>query len=362
MARFLVDFSLALINRTGAFHVGRDLLAGAQDQIGHVRYWRMYGKNPPSGLFGKLLGRAMCRELELGRQDGVATWPRKRDGASMLYLDPLYVLRSELRSTDLVLCHDVGPISHPDLFLPQTTELYRKAYAKIAEVKPRMAFVSHASAQEFATLYGAKFPLMEVIPLGLRPAFQSNEMAQPAGIAEPFLLMVGGLERRKNHIRVFKAFQKTGLAQKGVSLVVVGPRGLDAQKIKEAAEATPGVVMLGYVNDLELRWLFARARGFVLPSLLEGFGVPALEAAAHGLPSLLSQGGALEEAVNSAGIFCDPQSIDSIAAGMEELLDLDEARRSEIVEHAREQARHLTVERFRSQWRRLLDDELKRRS
>jgi glycosyltransferase involved in cell wall biosynthesis len=83
---------------------------------------------------------------------------------------------------------------------------------------------------------------------------------------------------------------RTNFDQLKHSLSCGGPEpGFDA--VIEAAGKMPGVILPGYVNDNQLRWLYTHASGFVLPSLLEGFGLPAAEAISYGLIPLLSKGG-----------------------------------------------------------------------
>ena len=88
--------------------------------------------------------------------------------------------------------------------------------------------------------------------------------------------------------------------------------------------------VLGYVSDAQLRWLYKEASAFVLPSLLEGFGMPALEAALHGLVPIISRDSALAEAVNGLAIHVDPLSVSDIGEAMESVLALDERRRDEL--------------------------------
>jgi glycosyltransferase involved in cell wall biosynthesis len=77
----------------------------------------------------------------------------------------------------------------------------------------------------------------------------------------------------------------------------------------------------GYISDAVRRDLFAHAAVLVLPSWNEGFGLPALEAMAAGVPVVASNRGALPEVVADAGLLVDPASADEIAAAVERVLD-----------------------------------------
>jgi glycosyltransferase involved in cell wall biosynthesis len=274
--------------------------------------------------------------------------------ASTLYLDPLYVLPGNLRARDIVLCHDIGPISHPHLFDARTTEMYRAAYRTVQGTGPGMVFVSEASRSEFARCFGQSFRFLRVIPLYVRPDLLDGAVTRPVGIEPPFMLTVGGLETRKNHARVIEAFALSGLRERGFSYVVCGPRGNCADLVERLARTTPGVHVLGYLSDAEIRWLYRHATAFVLPSLLEGFGLPALEAGQRGLVSVIGNGEAQREAVGEAALMVDPLSTAAIAEGMRRAADLTTAERTRRVELAREQARAFSIQRYLQSWSDLL--------
>lgn len=349
--RYVADFSLALINRTGAYYIGRDILEQLPEHFAAIRYWRTFSKAEPRGLVRRLLGRAML--FELGHFPITEHLPRS-GAAPTLFLDPLYVLRADLSARDIVLCHDIGPVSHPDLFDRKTGELYADAYRRICQAKPGMVFVSEASRREFVAAFGADFRFLQVIPLYVRAETDIGPDRAPAGIHPPFLLTVGALEKRKNHVRVIEAFGRSGLRERGYSYVFCGPRGNAAQEVQSAAAAAPGVHALGYLDDAEVRWLYRNAAGFVLPSLLEGFGLPALEAARHGLVSLVSAGGAQQEAVGEGAILVDPISVTSIAEGLRLLVDMAPEERARRLALARRHAAELSFDRYLARWSALL--------
>ncbi len=354
--KYIADFSLALINRTGAYYICRDIIEHIPSYFEHIRYWRLVLKKPPDGLIRKLLGRAML--MEISRLGSSSLIPRvKGRGASnlpTLFFDPLYVLRAELQTRDIVLCHDIGPITHQALFEAATTRLYREAYGIIRQMKPGMVFVSQASRDEFIHHFGDDYRFLEVIPLYVRNNLTAGEERQPPGVEPPFLLTVGAMEIRKNYHRIIPAFAASGLRERGFSYVFCGPRANNTETIERLSRETPGVKPFGYLNDAELRWLYRRAEGFVLPSLLEGFGVPALEAAKFGLIPIVAREGAQREAVGEGAILVDPNDIASIADGMKILAAMGEDEKLRRRALVRDHADALTQERFIARWADLL--------
>lgn len=353
---YLMDFSLALVNRTGAYHICRDLLAELPEHFSDVRYWRLILDKTPHGLARRLAGRAMMLELRLVRDSRWVRWPDGRNvpGRKRLILDPLYVLRSRLDPEDIVQCHDIGPVTHPELFPADVAKLYDKAYDRIRDVGPGMVFVSDATQRAFRDGYGDRFRFMQTVAQYVRPGVLSGAVEACPGVKTPFLLTVGALERRKNHLRIIEAYRQSGLHERGVSYVFCGARGLGYDEIFKAAARTPGVVALNYVSEPQLRWLYTNGSGFVLPSLLEGFGLPAIEAAHRGLVPLVTKGSAQEEAVGGAGILVDPQSTKSLVDGLLRLVDMGGEEKAKHIAKARQRGEVLNYARYISGWRRIL--------
>jgi len=357
---YVADVSLTLVNRTGAYHVCRDLVEGLPQFFIAKRYWRWNLKREPRGLIRSLFARAMILELE--NLERFRAWLRPRNcnapSCGTIFFDPLYVLQARIRAEDIVLCHDLGPFTHSNLYPANIISLYREAYEAIKVVGPGMVFVSEATRDEFVRVFGSRFRFLRVIPLYVRSALTVGDERAPPVVRGPFLLTVGALDTRKNHGRVIEAFARSGLRERGYSYIICGPRGNSAREVETLARGTPGVIDLKYVSDAEIRWLYRHATGFVLPSLLEGFGLPALEAGQHGLVSLVGRHPAQTEAVGGAAIQVEPTSVKEIADGLLRLVDMTEAERAERVANARAHAAALTREKFLQRWATLLASEI----
>ncbi|MEO8804600.1 MAG: glycosyltransferase family 1 protein [Burkholderiaceae bacterium] len=354
----LIDDSLSLVNRTGAHFIAKDLVAHFRETA-LVRRWRLFGADMPQGLARKLLARAMLLEMRwLGSRPGLR-WP-ERARCRRLFLDPLYVMRAELDPGDMVLCHDIGPLSHTALYLPETVRWYEAAYARVAERRPGLVFVSETSKAAFTARFGNDFRFLHSIPLYVRSESAGGPDEPVPGITAPFFLTVGALEHRKNHLATITAFERSGLADAGVTLVLCGSRGDATEQVQQRVASARGVLLPGYVSDAQLRWLYRNAIAFVLPSLLEGFGMPALEAAQHGLIPIISGDSALNEAVGGLGLPIDEHDPDSIASAMHSVRQLAAPERAAWQQRLREHARGATREHFLQQWDRLISTELER--
>src|SRR6202011_3480131 len=227
-----------------------------------------------------------------------------------------------------------------------------------ALAQPGVVFVSKASQLAFGARFGADFRFLRTISLYVRSGSLAGHCEPIPAIQRPFFLTVGALETRKNQRTAIEAFGRYGFARRGVTYILCGARGAGAEEIVASAARTSGVKVLGYVSDAQLRWLYKEASAFVLPSLLEGFGMPALEAALHGLVPIISRDSALTEAVNGAAIQVDPYSVSDIGEAMESVLALDESKRNELKNALIAHAQSATREKFLAEWENLITSEL----
>ncbi|MCH2109152.1 MAG: glycosyltransferase family 4 protein [Polyangiaceae bacterium] len=126
----------------------------------------------------------------------------------------------------------------------------------------------------------------------------------------------------KNHARLIQAFRPLA-RESGTQLVLSGADwGAESElrALVHELSLEDHVLFPGYVSSEGLRSLMGGAAGVVLPGLYEGFGLPAVEALALGLPVAVAQAGALPEVVGPYGFFFDPYSVDSITAALERML------------------------------------------
>lgn len=141
------------------------------------------------------------------------------------------------------------------------------------------------------------------------------------GTTRPYVLWCGTLEPRKNVPRLVAAFRQL-LRETGspVDLVLAGPEGWGAA-VADVTQSLAGVAedrvhLVGRLSHAELQAAYSGASAFAFPSLWEGFGMPVLEAMAHGVPVVTSQGTSMAEFAHGAGALVDPLEPEAIAAGL----------------------------------------------
>lgn len=161
------------------------------------------------------------------------------------------------------------------------------------------------------------------IPLGYDSSFHpmaSEAVAarlRPLGlVSDGYLLTVGTLEPRKNHVSLFRAYailKSRGLTR-GLPLVVAGGHGWGCAPILSEIDnlgLTEDIRVIGRTDDLPA--LYGGAAVLIYPSRYEGFGLPPLEAMACGTPVVASSATSIPEVVGDAGLLVHPDDIDAMA-------------------------------------------------
>jgi glycosyltransferase involved in cell wall biosynthesis len=174
----------------------------------------------------------------------------------------------------------------------------------------------------------------------------------PDGLEPGFILAVGTVEPRKNYPRLLAAYRHLrGRAlpfiingRPGVpTLVIAGRPGWAYGDTLQRIQSEPGVKYVGHVDEPTLEALYQSASVFVFPSLYEGFGLPLLEAMAHGVPAVVSGAGALPELAAGAAITIDAADPGALAGALERLL-ADESLRRQLGEEGSRRSRGYTWE------------------
>ena len=144
---------------------------------------------------------------------------------------------------------------------------------------------------------------------------------------------MGTIQPRKNLKRLIKAFGifldrniREGNTKNvaNLKLVLAGGKGWLSDEIYDLPEKLgigDRVIFLGRVEDIYLPVLYSGSLGFVYPSLYEGFGLPILEAMSCQTPVLSSNRSSIPEVAGSAAILVNPESIEEIVEGLNQLLD-----------------------------------------
>jgi len=172
----------------------------------------------------------------------------------------------------------------------------------------RIATISRWSRDEIAKRFRLDANAIAVLPLGPDPFFTPGEERSP--FAEPFVLFVGGAERRKNLARLMRGFARA-FTDGDVRLVIVGD--VDA-------DASYPLTVIPRADDAQLRTLYRTARAVAVPSLAEGFGLVVAEAQACGAAVVAADAGAIREAGGDAAFLVDPLHVGAWSAALTDVV------------------------------------------
>jgi glycosyltransferase involved in cell wall biosynthesis len=191
-----------------------------------------------------------------------------------------------------------GDYSSPD-FRARFTAQAREA----AQRSDLIIAVSNFTASQVEQLLNVERSRIRIVHHGVR----SSSISKPK---QNLVLSVGAIQRRKNVARLVKAFET--LPGEWRLALAGAPDGFGAADELRAVEESPArsrIDVLGYVSSAQLDELYARASIFAFPSLDEGFGMPILEAMAHGVPVMTSTCSAMPEVAGGAALLVDPLNI-----------------------------------------------------
>jgi glycosyltransferase involved in cell wall biosynthesis len=229
----------------------------------------------------------------------------------------------------------------------------------------RIIAVSEWTAASIARHLGVERERIAVTVEGAAPAFDlapepERVVAVRAefDLQEPYFLYVGGFDDRKNLGALVAALERQP-EQRRTQVALVGEGGGAAALQKAAMRSGVKAWMrfLGGVDDAKLAALYAGAVALVLPSWLEGFGLPVVEAMHMGTPSIISTGGSLPEIAGDAGLTFAPDDPAALAAAMRRLVS-DRSARAALAVRAQERAPFYTWRRAAEQTVRVYEEAL----
>lgn len=142
-----------------------------------------------------------------------------------------------------------------------------------------------------------------------------------------YFIYTGNAYPHKNIVRLIEAIQLINkTSSKPILLAIVSARNIFTQRLEKTIakmHATAFVKLLGYVPDSDLNQLYIGAKAFIYPSLMEGFGLPGLEALSAGTLVLASDIPVFKEVYKDNVVYFNPFNFASIAEAMNEVIDLD---------------------------------------
>jgi glycosyltransferase involved in cell wall biosynthesis len=245
-------------------------------------------------------------------------------------------------SNQIATIQDLSPLEHPEWFRADFAAWYRLLLPILAK-RVRQVLVS---SQYVKRMIEARLGVKNVIVTSAGVDgnfFHPNALQDKYDLPERYILFLGSLEPRKNLPALLSAWNRISKDFANTWLIIAGDTGQVFHNVR-LPSYTERAWFLGYIPEAHLPGLYAGATLFVLPSLEEGFGLPALEAMACRTPVITSNAGALPEIVGDAALLVNPKCVDEIGEAMRSLL-LSESLRSDFEQKGLEHVRRFSWER-----------------
>lgn len=236
----------------------------------------------------------------------------------------------------VVTIHDIIPHILPDQYFSNALErLHYELYIRMSIRRAQhIITISEFSRQELLRVFQVPKERTTVVYNGYNTAFRKlhDEVALASvrkkyHLDEKYLLTIGGSEYRKNNRRLIEVYLEN-LAEK-CQLVVVGSAWRGSDLSKEFADSR--IKFLSNIPIEDLVAIYNMAELFVFPSFYEGFGIPAMEAMACGVPVVSSNATSLPEVCGSAAIYFDPYDKADMAREIGAVLSDEDLRQRLIV-------------------------------
>ncbi len=242
-------------------------------------------------------------------------------GHSNLRAEVLSAFRALPGSRITVFMHDAIPLDFPHFQRPGSVPRFRERMSQAWRMADLILCPSRAAASDLERHFGARQRAPVVAPLGVKIAPADTRALPPGLDAErPFFLCVGTIEPRKNHALLLDLWEGWGPGARPGALLIAGRRGWANERVFARLDAgIAGVSEFNGLSDGAIAALMERASAVLMPSLAEGFGLPAAEAAARGAPLICSDLPVFREVLGNYPIYLSPQDGYSWSAKIREL-------------------------------------------
>jgi glycosyltransferase involved in cell wall biosynthesis len=285
----------------------------------------------------------------------------KKLDCDLVHIPHLFWMPRNLHCPYVITVHDV--LEHmsrarglSDLRRSMHSQLTRRVLNGAA----RIFAVSTFTKSEIEILFGIPANCIQVIHNAIDERFLHGHaseadrqfLAQRYQITYPFLLYAGRVSPHKNVVRIIEAFSalKAELEKDekfpDLKLIIIGDelsKNPDLRRSVIRGGVQNDVRFLGFVPIEVLRVFYDAAKVFVFPSLYEGFGLPPLEAMAHGTPVLASNTSSLPEVVGNAAVLVNPENVFEIMRALHRVL-LDQPLREKMKQRGYEQVKRFSWE------------------
>ncbi len=252
---------------------------------------------------------------------------RKRKNQYQVFFTPGF---NPVMSSSMRFIFTIHDLIH--LHVPNSARLAKKIfYECIMKPAAQRAYkiLTNSEYSKQSILEWANISAEKVIVVGVGVSHHFIPEGASYNPGYPYLLHVGNTMRHKNPLRLLKAFAKAKI-DPAIRLIFTGKQTSEMAELIKKERLEKRILFSGAVHETELAAYYRGAVALVFPSLLEGFGIPVVEAMACGIPVLTSNITSLPEVAGDAALLIDPYEIDSLAHGIEQITQ-DQTLRNNLI-------------------------------
>src|SRR3989338_5843771 len=243
-------------------------------------------------------------------------WPRPNVFFSMTHYAPRLA-----PMPTVVSIMDLGFLQTPEQFTSKDFNQLKSWTAYSVRNAKKVMSISDYTRDAIIKIYNKKPEDIVTAHLACNPTItgpvHNKSVLKKYNISKPYFIFIGSLRPSKNIDGLVKAFDKL---DNNYNLVIVGKKAwlyAGIFDLVRSLKLDDRVVFTGFVEEWEKQVLLSESIAYILPSFMEGFGIPVLEAFTCQTPAVVSAVASLPEVAGEAGIYVEPDDIDSITAGMQ---------------------------------------------
>ena len=307
---------------------------------------------PKNTNFSKVM--TPYKEFSLGEQLGFAKqlYSLKADLVhfGMTQQPILYCKRSVSTVHDLTTARFVNPAKNSKVFFVKQ-QIY-KVVIWYAAHKSKIVFTGSEYVKDDLINYTKIKPSKVIVTYEAADVIDQDPKSIEDLKGKQFIMYLGRPMPHKNLWRLIEAFDSLKGMYPDLQLVLAGKKDKNYNDIERRVNSNGynGIHFTDFVSEAELKWLYENCRAYIFPSLSEGFGLPALEAMAHGAPVVSSNATCLPEIYGDAAHYFNPEDKQSITTAIADVLG-DKELREKLIKLGYEQVKKYS-------WRKMAQETL----
>lgn len=253
---------------------------------------------------------------------------------------PKNVIPFFIKPKTVVTVHDLAYFLPEYRAYPFMDTLYMKIMIRRScKRADRIVTVSHNTKSDVEKILHTSPRKIKVVHLGLDKKYRVikdraslQAVKEKYNLPDRFILNTGSITPRKNLLRLLLAFNAISATDPDIYLVLTGFISYKSERENKIIHQNPRIIKTGFVEDLDMPYLYNLAALYIYPSLYEGFGFPVLEAQACGCPVIAAHTSSIPEVGRDSVYYIrDPHRVEEIEAAMRHVL-YDEGLRHQLIQ------------------------------